>query len=329
MKIYNKILVIAAILFTGFAGCKKSEIGFLSENVFYRSNPIVAEQGAVTYSSPLEVDGSTAPIKVKLVDVRDKATGKSVIDSFLKEREITTFLGEITSSDTSLEMINKKLTKKMVKPFNVAEIGGRLEFSAATKHLAAGTYEIDIEINNVKGSRVLKNVCDIVLKPLTDPYTVYYRRIQTSEPGLDNPQTFITDNAGGFPIDINYISSSENKIILKWVDKNGNPFNPKTDIRRNSETFPVFSDWDPFFPQITTDSTMEFQFPSTGLSFPVFKVLPIVGGAPAAWDNGICYYRILAGSNDINKTLRLTHAIRYNADGIYNVTFHLNLVNKK
>lgn len=323
MKIYNKILVIAAILFVGFAGCKKSETGFLSENVFYRSNPMVAEQGAVTYSTPLEVDGSTAPISVKLLDVRDKATGKSVIDSFLKEREITTFLGEITSADTSLEMINKKLTKKMVKPFNVGEIGGRLEFSAATKHLAAGTYEIDIEIKNVKGTRVLKNVCDIVIKAPVTAYNYSYKAWTVSTIGTE-----IFGPAPGDPdFSISYDPTGENQIILKFTDKFGTPYNPKANEVVGRPGRPNLKYWDPYYPEIRTDSTIIYRYPETGLAFPLLQTVLADNGS--SWSDAICYYRVLGTANDLGVNVNPVFTCKFLRSGTYKMTFRLyNTVHK-
>ena len=156
MKNIKKIFLLTTATAAIIIGCKKSEIGFLSDNVFYRSNPFVAEQGTVTYSAPMEVDGSTAPLTVTLLDIRDKEKGISVKDSLLKEREVTTFLGEITPADTSLAMVNAKLTKSMVKPFNINPIGGRIEMTSASRYIAAGTYVMDVAIENVKGRRVMK-----------------------------------------------------------------------------------------------------------------------------------------------------------------------------
>lgn len=323
MKMYNKIVVTAAILLAGFAGCKKSETGFLSDNVFYRSNPIVAEQGAVTYSAPLEVDGSTAPLKVKLLDVRDKASGKSVIDSFLKEREITTFLGEITSSDTSLEMINKKLAKTMVKPFNVAEIGGRLEFSAATKYLAAGTYEIDLQIDNVKGSRILKNACDIVIKEPVTAYNYTYKAWTVSTIGTE-----VFGPAPGDPdFSIQYDANGENKIVLKFTDKFGTPYNPKAGEVIGRPGRPNLKYWDPYYPEVRTDSTIIYQYPETGLAFPLLNTVKADDGS--SWNDGICYYRVLGTANDLGVNVNPVFTCRFLRSGSYTLTFHLyNTVHK-
>lgn len=317
MKIYSIILIAATVLFTGIAGCKKSEIGFLSDNVFYRANPIVVEQGKVTYSTPLEVDGSTAPLSVKLLDVRDKATGRSVIDSFLKEREITTFLGEITPADTSLEMINKKLTKKMVRPFNVAEIGGRLEFSAATKYLSVGTYEIDLQINNVKGSRTLVNACDIQIKAPMTTYEYIYKAWTVSTIGTE-----IFGPAGGDPdFSITHDPNGPNEIILKWTDKFGTPYNPRLNEVIPRPGRPYFKNWDPYYPEIKTDSTIVHQFPETGLPFPLLNSVKADNGSE--WFGGICYYRVVGTANDLGVNVNPVFTVRFLSSGTYRLTFRL------
>ena len=327
MKRLRSLAFLAVV--TGLAyNCKKPLEGFISDNIFYRANPFEAAQGIVSYSAPLEVDGSTAPISVKLLDIRDKSTGKSVMDSLLKEKEVTTFVGEVTAADTTVAALEKKLAKSMVKPFNINPVGGRIELTSATSYIKSGSFEFDIEVTNVRGTRIIKNACDVVLAPSNDPYEWNYRRIQTAEPGTTAPLTFITDNSSGFPIDVKYTAGAVNKIILKWVDKNGKPFNPKTDMARWVPDFPMFKDWNPYYPEVATDSTLEYKFPKTGLGFPIIKSI-VTAGTPWVNDFGLSYYRILPAATDINKIIRLTHALKYRSDGLYEVTFHINIAAKK
>src|SRR5687767_1412569 len=83
-----KILTIIAgcLLAAGVYSCTKQEQGYLSDRLFYRQTPFPAIKGRVTTSVPLEVDGSTQPLDVKLLAVRG-AAGKN-IDALTKEYEI-------------------------------------------------------------------------------------------------------------------------------------------------------------------------------------------------------------------------------------------------
>jgi hypothetical protein len=322
-----RLLVLAVL--TGNNSCKKPEEGFLSDNIFYRANPFVAEQGIVAYSAALQTDGSTKPLQVKLLDIRNKSTGQSVLDDMTQEREVATFGAQILYTDTTLAQLKGKAATSMKRPLYVNPIGGRIELTTASRFIAAGNYVIDLEVENVKAKRIITNACDIQLKPAANPYTITYRRIQTSPPGNDANQTFITDNESGYPITVTYTSgTAANRVIFKWVDKNNKPFNPKTQMTRMWPNYPVFKDWSPYYPEVLTDSTMEYQFPQTGLSYPLYTQLPVVGSVGGDWQNGVSYYRVLASANDLNLTLRLTQSMQFHADGIYEVTYHLNLVNK-
>ncbi|MES2646177.1 MAG: hypothetical protein V4717_04830 [Bacteroidota bacterium] len=319
-KIYS---ILTGIAIATVLSCTKPIEGFLSDNIFYRSNPFTAEQGGVFYSSPLEVDGSTAPLTVTVLDLRDKATGKSVLDSFSVPKEITTFKGEITPTDTSLALINAKLEKRLVKPFNVNPVGGRIELSAASRYMPAGTYEMDVAVKNVRGNRTLTKVCDIVLKEPTTSYEFIYKAWTTS--------TVVGEVFSAVPFSpdfrIKWNPTGENKIILKWVDKNGTPFNPKAGevIKRGDR--PTFANWDPYFPEEKTDTALVYRFPDTGLKFPLLNQISIAGGS--VWNDGISYYRVTGAANDIGMNVNTVHTIKYLKNGTYEVTFHLsNVVHK-
>lgn len=316
MKILKKIFILT-IATAIFIGCTKVEVGFLSDKLFYRANPFVAEQGVVTYSAPIETDGSTAPLNVTLLDIRNKQTGLSVKDSLLKEREVTTFKGEITAADTSLAMINAKLTKTFVKPFNINKIGGRIELSAATRYITAGTYVVDVEVENVKGKRVLLNACEVHLKSPTTAYNFIYKAWTVSTIGAE-----VFSAAPSDPnFSIAWDPTGPNKIILKWVDKNGTPFNPKANeiIRRGDR--PTFADWSPYYSEVKTDSTIVYQYPETGLTFPLVKSVVIAGGT--SWSDGICYYRVAGAATSINMNINTVHTVHYFKSGTYFLTFNL------
>src|SRR5437773_1104445 len=89
--------------------CKKVEIGFLSDRLFYRTNPFVAVVGRVTTGLPIETDGSTAPLNVTMLAIRDK-NGQSA-DKLLREYEIPIYKGEVLATDTTIDMLNSKLGK--------------------------------------------------------------------------------------------------------------------------------------------------------------------------------------------------------------------------
>jgi hypothetical protein len=327
---YLQMLAFITVLGGLTQSCKKPVEGFISDNIFYRSNPFNANQGIVTYSAPLEVDGSTAPLSVKLLDIRKKSTGESVMDSIIKEREVSTFLGEVTLNDTTVQQLESRITKALKRPMYINPVGGRIEITSASSFIEATTYVIDIEVSNIRGSRVLKNACEVIVQPIANPYTISYRRIRSFNPDGTILSTITDGDPVAYPIDVKYTPSTINKVILKFVDKNNKVFNPKTEMTRWLPSWPTFKEWDPFYPEILTDSTREHQFPKTGIpSFPIVPTLTVVGGVGGAWNDGICYYRILTTATTTGIPYQSATSMQYRADGQYEVTFHLNAIEKK
>jgi hypothetical protein len=309
---------IAAVLSTG---CKKSEEGFLSDNIFYRANPFAAPIGRVAYSAPLEVDGSTSPLSVKLLSIRNKATGKPA-DSMLVEREVTAFSGSITYEDSTVALLEKKIIKSKKKPFYVNPVGGRLELTPATTFVEPGNYTIDLEVSNVRGTRILKDACEIQLGNNAAPYEIIYTAWSTSDDNgvFNNPPP-----PGSFNVSVQRIPTGPNKIIFKFVDKNGVGFNPKNGEVSIRGDRPTFKHWDPYYPEEKTDTALVYQYPDVP-SFPVFPETRVQG---APWSGGICYYRIPSRFVMNNQHINPVFTIKYNLPGTYIVTAKLGDVVKK
>ena len=315
----NKAQQISVFFLCIFAGCLKPEKGFLSDNIYYLPNPFVATQGAVTNSKPLQTDGSTDPISVKLLAVRNKITG-AVADQLLQEKEIQVFTGTVTSADNTIELLNKKLAKKMVKPLNISPIGGRIEISQASEFVDTGRYELDIEVSNVRGKRVLNNVVEIRLVSKK-----HYDLISSANTtSLPNDETTFTTESGGLPVTITYLPSGPNKIILKFVDKNGLPFNPNAGqvIRRGDR--PHFADLDPYYPEEKTDTALVFPYPA--VPFPMFTNLDKYG---ASYNSYLSYYRIPYTANDRNLNYNPTVAFRVYSFGTWIISCKILTAAKK
>ena len=154
-------------------GCQKIVHGYLSDRIFYQVNPFVVQQGVTTVSSSLVADGSTEPLHVKVISLKDSLGNDA--DSILNTpRNIVTYTGTLTPADSTIALLNAKLKDRYVRPFNIAEIGGRLQFTAATTYVPAGTYNMDLLVSNIRGSETLKNACQINITPLTNTYNAGY-----------------------------------------------------------------------------------------------------------------------------------------------------------
>lgn len=311
-----RTLLAAALLIGSFNSCMKPDVGFLSDNIFYRSNPFVAKTGLVYASAPLETDGSTAPLAVKLLAIRNKATGQPA-DDLLEEREITTFLAEILETDNTIEKLNAKMQKSMVKPFNVNPVGGRLEFSPATAYVTPGVYTIDLEISNVRGSRIMKDACEIRIEApqLTDLYMLNPPFWSLSDIGSE---AVFYSIAEPMTMTVEHDPTGPNKIIFKWKDKNGTFFNPKAgDVVLRGDR-PHFATMNPYFAEEKTDTALVFQYPTVP-AFPVQR---------GTYGNFLNYYRIPGGKIDLGKNLNNAFEMRFFAPGTWNVTINVTVAAK-
>lgn len=296
--------VVTALIIT-LCCCNKKDEGFLSDKLFYRANPFTAAKGRVTTSAPLETDGSTQALQVKLLAIRDK-TG-AIATALTKEYEIPIYKGEILSTDSTLELLSKKLGIAMYKPFNVNELGGRLEVSPASMHVDTGTYEFDIEASNIKGTKLLNSIAKVRITPAV-PFQLVRQFASTSITGQEI--TFVTQSS--FAVTVERIPAGPNKIIVKFVDKNGVTFNPKTGQVIPRATLAgatglrfEYRQFAPYYAEEKTDTALVYQYPDKIPTFPLFLL-----------NNAyLSSYRIPAAFNDLNVNINPEFSVRlYPAD---------------
>lgn len=294
-------------------GCKKPEVGYISNNLNYSPQLLIVPQGLTMYSNSINSDQSTQPLMVKLLAIRNKLTGKPAPE-LLQPDTISTFSGEITDADSTLALLNAKITKSLKPPFHVNPIGGRLEFSTATVNVDSGLYTIDVEVSNQRGTKTLLNACDIqlVAKINSSIGTTFssYSDVgaETNFITLPNPEATIERTAG------------PDKIIIKVVDKNGKPFNPSAGEVINRGDRGNFAQMNPYYPMVKTAIGMEWGFPVLPNGFPI-KL-----GA-----NGtLSYYRIPGTFNTLNKNVNLAFdAFKVYSPGTYTLTITLPTITKK
>ncbi|NJI74953.1 hypothetical protein HCX49_17250 [Sphingobacterium kitahiroshimense] len=316
----NKLwILIPAVLFLSLSGCKVEEQGFLSENLRYNVANLQVNQGSVTYTDPLIANGSTTPLMVKLLAVRNKKTGE-LAPEFLQEGEISTYLSEITWQDTTLQQLNAKIGKAKYPPLMLNEIGGRVGFTQATNFVDTGQYSIDVEVSNIAGKKNFNNILDFsVIGAKKD--SVFYQACTSSEFGAETDFQPVSN----YRIDIQHISGEENKIIYMWLDKNGVPFNPKKGeiIKRGDR--PTFKNWSPYYPELVTDTALVYQYPDvSGLTY------PIISGTYTGtqfWEGDpICYYRIVGTANSLGRNLNPVSTIKFYLPGTYIVRFKFSTI---
>ncbi|GAB2672894.1 hypothetical protein GCM10027036_27900 [Flavihumibacter cheonanensis] len=208
-------------------GCKKLDDGFLSPIIRYEEDPIIIQRGRVKVSSALNFDGSSRPVTVKLLHVYNRVTGALMDSVFSKQYEIKGWTGLYDpKSDTTLELIGAKQKDMQVNPIVVNPVSGQLEANFTTIYLPLGQYEFDLEISNAGGTKVYEKIGKFDLVD-AKPYeahpeigTPYNRMIKVGDENtgsnLLNPEVTIKRTA-----------DAPNKVVVRFMDKNGVTFNPK------------------------------------------------------------------------------------------------------
>lgn len=309
------LMVSACVL----AGCQKIEKGFLSDSIYYVENPFVVQQGITATSATLVADGSTNPLHVKLLGIRDQKTGAGADSMFLKPQLMSTYLSAISYTDSTLALLKAKLKDSLVAPFSVNGIGGRLQFTQTTKFVDPGVYTIDVGVSNIKGEKILRNACDIHIIPATTDDTLTYKSWTT----MDDAGTFYTP-ATTLQMDIVRVGQGPDKIIFRWKDKNGVFFNPAKGEVKPRAGRPYFAHWDPYYPEVKTDSSIEYQYPQGVPEFPVYPATSI------GYDNGICYYQVQKNAADIGQYINTVSSIKYfTTRGTYIITYYLTNAARK
>ena len=295
------------------AGCKKTPVGFISDNMYYSLNPFTVSQGITTVSTGLVADGSTAPITVKLLSVRDLATGKDASGYLLKKDTVKVYKSAITSDDSTIALLNLKLKDSLLAPFSVNTVGGRLQFTQATSNVPIGSYIIDVQASNIRGTKTLKNACVINVVPETAD-TILYTAYSHSDAKFT---TFDILPASLLKLTITHVASGPNKFIFVWKDKNGKNFNPANGEVAGRPARPDWKDWDPYYPEMKTDTSIEYGYPTGVPKFPVFQALNAFSG----FGYGLAYYSIAGTHTDIGMNVNTTFTINFfETTGTYIIT---------
>jgi hypothetical protein len=315
---YIKALLLFGTIVAGVFSCQKVQTGFLSTNLYYIQNPLIAPQGSITVSSVLQVDGSTLPMNVIMTKVVD-SNGNRVDSMMAKKDSFPGFSGSVSYLDSNLALLNKKLVYTTAPALSVNPLGGRIQLTPATKNVPMGTYTIDIKASNVRGSVSIPNACKILITSAGSPDTVYAGAYAGT---LDNTTGGYSAALNNPTINVQFIPSAVNKIVFKWVDKNGKVYDAATGgigARLNRWNFRNF---DPYYPQMLTDTSVEYQYPTVPNEFPVFPNTGADGSV--ARGNFGCFFKIPAAANSTGQAIFTFSDIAFFSQGLYIVTISLS-----
>lgn len=307
-----KNLLFIASFTSVFIYCCKPEEGYISDYMYYRPKVLVAMQGVTTASTSIELDGGTGPASVKLLEIRNKLTGKPAPE-FTKEYDVPQYLSQVTREDSTLELLFKKIALKPTPALSVNEVGGRVGLSPATANLDTGMYTLDVQVSNLKGTRIIRNAIDIHLVPMVS-YS-FNGAPFASHSNLGTEDGFITAETG---VNVTRVPNGEDKIIIKFVDRTGKPFNPAAGEVVHRGDRGNLAKMNPYYPEEKTDTALVYRYPK---KFP-FPFLSSTNGF-------LSYYRVPGRFVDLNRNANVAFEFYINGPGTYILTVNLPFVNRK
>lgn len=316
------IAVLLGIL--ALPACKKIPVGYISDQIRYVSDTFRVPRGTNYSTDPkgFELDGSSYPIEVKLLEIRDMATGKPT-NVFSENHEAYLWNALFDpNTDTTVELLNKKRKKESMPPLRLVEKSGQLMFNEGSINIPVGNYTFDINVTNGSGQKTFKDIGviqiqDVPFKIESSGGTAWF---------INNTNT--SGDIGTPSITYQKISNEGYQVRLKITDKNGTPFNPKAGelIKRGDR--PTFETYAKFHPVQYTDTTMVCDFELT--PFPILE-------APGY--GYLMYYRIPSDYVKIDPGVTPTpeniysvnprFAFRILVTGTYEVTIKVPKVTKK
>ncbi len=230
-----------------------------------------------------------------------------------------------SKTDTTLDLIAAKQMDAEITPIVINEVSGQVEANFTTLNIPEGDYEFDLEISNGAATMLYPKIgqLQIIDAPPFEANpelgTPYVRMIQV---GNESVGTSVFSPI----VNVERTAESPNIIIVKIVDKNGVPFNPKAGeiIRRpNTGNNPI-----PPFLQTLQDYSLKTDLFDDRMEF-TYGVLPF---PLQSLGNGYnIYYRIAtqffshddqAKYPDGQYSANPRFVFRAYVPGTYTITFH-------
>lgn len=241
------VIILSLILLTG---CYKesAEKGFISDDIYLKgADTINVSLGGKANTDLAWLDGSSMPVNFTIENVRDKNGVRS--EQFFTKYAYKTWKKPYNNkTDTTLALINAKLTEQQLPPVSINPVNGMLQFLESTSNLqkAGDIYNLDVKVSNSRGERLVKDYAILKLTNEKKPFTFYQAATaillvnaggQTTftlydnipEDALNRHQN-IYDRNGKELVDI-YKQSNEPatgvKVIIKYLDAEGKVFDSK------------------------------------------------------------------------------------------------------
>lgn len=231
-KIIFFSLFVSMLAMEIFSGCTKIQKGFISPYQQYAVGTFTIVRGRLSSSYSLINDGSSIPMHIKWTHIYD-STGKVVDDIFSKKYPVGTWTAAYDAKeDITYASIMAKRTTTDLPPIVVNEFNGTIQANSGTLNVPLGSYTMDLEVTNDAGTVQLKKIIQL---NLVDGKTLETAPEQGSFANGSAPTGTAAVkyfyNGANNPFvkyEITRFADTPNIFILKFVDKNGVPFNPQS-----------------------------------------------------------------------------------------------------
>ncbi|GAA4319978.1 hypothetical protein GCM10023149_18990 [Mucilaginibacter gynuensis] len=258
-KLIKPILI--ALVIAGVYSCVKAPHGYLSDQIRYRDNPMRIPQGIIVQTVAVDNDGSSAPVTYELLDIRDAVTHQHA-DSVYKARGRYVFSSAFDPNViTTVEQLNQIRSKIETPPFEFNSHTGAFTFLQTSSFIPLGKYEFDIKATNEFGTKTYKNVATFSVEPGD------IAKIDAGGGAWFKDGTDQNGDIGEPKVTVQKLASTGTLAILKIVDKNGVPFNPKNGeyLKRGDRS--DFETFAKFHPLIVSDTSLTCNFEVTPFPF--------------------------------------------------------------
>lgn len=222
----KSLIFTLAIGIVAVTACKKLPDGNLSDIIRYEETPMQIKKGRAEVSTAINPAGSSKPTEYKLLKIYEQESGKDVTDIFLKTYPIKIWTKLYDSKvDNTIEKIDAKRKDTVMTALSINKLSGSIESNENTLQLPSGHYVFDLEIKNSTGKRIFPKIGEFKLidVPLFEVPAI--RSTVAMKVGAETTTKSISSDASH--IKVEKLDAKENKIIVRIVDKNGQPFNPK------------------------------------------------------------------------------------------------------
>lgn len=280
MKLFQNPILFFSIGCLLFASCTKLPNGFLSDIVRYEEDPVIINKGVPKVGSALNFDGSSKPTTIAVVHYYDSA-GKIVDDLFQKQYDVVQWNAAFDPTvDTTLAQIAAKQYKTQAPAIQINASSGQVEANAETLAIPNGDYWYDLQITNPTGTKLYPKIGHL---RFTDPIyfqanadlgsTPYDRLFKVGDESM-------VRTIAPPVITVTRVADSPNVVVLKFVDKNGTPFNPKAGEVVRRGTLQIMNDYALKPVQLFDDrfefsfGLLPFPFSSLGNGFNIYYRIP-------------------------------------------------------